>query len=49
MKTTKKETTLQKMRKYEKWMINPKYIEQELKGERLYSKLINELDEWMKK
>lgn len=39
----KKETTLQKMRKYERWIINPAYIEQEFKGERLMNKLLKEL------
>jgi cystathionine beta-lyase family protein involved in aluminum resistance len=39
----KKTTTLQKMRKYERWMMNPSYIEQAYKGERLYNKLLNQL------
>jgi hypothetical protein len=37
MKT--KETTKKKIEKYEKWIMNPAYIEQEIKGERLLNKL----------
>lgn len=45
MKT--KETTLQKLQKYERWILNPSYIEQELKGGRLLLKLENELDKYL--
>jgi hypothetical protein len=37
MKT--KETVKQKIEKYEKWIMTPAYLEQELKGERLLNKL----------
>ena len=43
MKTTKKETFLAKYKKYQNWILNPKYIEQEIKGERLLRKLEIEL------
>lgn len=36
----KKETILQKYFKYEKWIINPSYIEQPIKGEKLMDKLL---------
>lgn len=39
----RKETLHQKYLKYEKWMLNPKYIEQEYKAERLMDKLIKEI------
>lgn len=46
MKTrkTKTESYHQKYLKYQRWILTPSYIEQEIKGQRLMNKLEKELD-----